>query len=204
MAIKRQATCVDKNIEYKYYMSMSGDAGKQEFNRQEVLIFPLGRNAVDKALKEIAQNPKNEMIKEEAYMEHYDPELLAFLEGFQNSTEVKGFDFMEGACWTYKILRIQADTCNKKLPQVSFDLLETHSRDGIQNQNERTIKQLEPLAIEEKMEKIATQDVEFERAIKEFTKYKVFPTVFNFGATEVYSLMKKSLETKELERKFSI
>lgn len=178
--------------------------GKEVDKTPEKSILPVSKESVDNALEEIIQDPTRTMSREQALMKKQNPVLFDNLDDFAKKLGSAGyFDLMEGACWTYKILRIQADTCGRELPQISPDLLLTYIHDNIQYANEQSEKK-EFVPFEERVKKIATQDPEFGRAIKEFTKYRVIASGFYSGAIEVYDLIKNALQSEELARKFNL
>lgn len=178
--------------------------GKEGNKIPEKSILPVSKESVDKALGEITQDPTRAMSREQSLMKKQNPVLFTNLDDFGKILGNAGyFDFMGGACWTYKILRIQAETCGRELPQISPDLLLTYIRDHIQYGNEQSEKK-EFVHFEEKVKKIATQDPEFGRAIKEFTKYRVTALSFYSGAIEVYDFVKNALHSEELAKKFNL
>lgn len=168
-------------------------------------IFPVGKESVDKALAEIVSDPTKALVHEKAIMGQQSPALLNALTFYEDKLLSEGskanyFDFMEGAYWTHKILRMQAETCGRELPQISLDLILTNYRDSIQKANEQDEKK-EVVPYEEKIKKMTDQDPEFERAIKEFTKYRTSPTVFYNGVINVYTMVRDALQAEELARK---
>lgn len=177
--------------------------GKEGNKIPEKSIFPVSKESVDRTLEEITQDPTRAMSREQALMRRQNPMLFANLDDFGKKLgDAEYFDLMGGACWTYRILRMQAETCERELPQISPDLLRTYIHDEIQYANERSEKK-EFVPFEERVKKIATQDPEFGRAIKEFTKYRVTASGFFSGAIEVYDLIKNALQSEELEKRFN-
>lgn len=177
----------------------------KEINKiPEKSILPVSKESVDKALEEIAQDPTRAMSREQTLMKKQNTTLFANLDDFAKRLDNAGyFDCMAGVCWAYKILRIQAETCGRELPQISPDLLLTYGHDYIQYANEQSEKN-KFVSFEERVEKIATQDPEFGRAIKEFTKYRVAASGFYSGAIEVYDLVKNALHSEELAKNFNL
>lgn len=185
---------------------MDGSTQGQERARiPEGSILPVSKESVDKALAEIVLDPTRALVHEKAIVGQQNPALFDSLTFFEDKLLSEGskanyFDFMEGAYWTHKILRMQAEACGKELPQISLDLISAYARDAIQRGNEQDEKK-EVVPYEERIKKMAEQDPEFVRAIKEFTKYRTSPVVFYNGVINVYTVIKDALQAEELARK---
>lgn len=172
----------------------------------EKSILPVSKDAVDKSLVEIAQNPLKVMIEEGRLIRLKNPALFDKLTLVKNTLGENDFSsyflFQEGASYTYRILRKQAENLGTKLPVVSDDVVSTFFQEQIQYISE--IKEEDRREyFAKQIERISIQDPEFGRAMKEFIRYRALPENFYFGAISVYLTIKNSLQAEELERKFN-
>jgi hypothetical protein len=179
--------------------------GQQPERGREQSSFPLTKEAVDRGLTEIAENPDRVVIEEGELMQIQNPELNSGLMSVLNTFPVERGKFTEGALYTYRLLRKQADMRGERIPIVSNDIWTTHIHDQIEAI--RTVGREDPNAgmfesSRQQMETISEQDPEFGRAIKEITKYSPRKDHFFHGVVNTYLPVRKALEAQELERKF--
>lgn len=183
-----------------------GIQNQEQVKQPEKSILPVSREAVDEALAEISYAPQEALVEEQALMERQNPFLAGDINTFAGKLDKANYwDYLEGAHWTYRILRKQAEMCGRQLPQISHTQLSTLYRNHIQRSNEEEQnKRKEPVLLSEKFKKIAGQDREFLRAMGEFTKYSVAPLAFYLGVTDVYKPIKDALNIAELTRMFNV
>jgi len=183
----------------------------QSETSQETVCFPVTKEAADRALTGIAENPDRVMVEEGAVMQVENPELnlilMALGQSGQTGMGINMGVFSEGALWTYRILRSQAELNGKALPKISEELARVTVQDQI-----NSLREFEGKAprggfapfIEEKMKEISSEEPELGRAIGELTKYRAGKIAFYNGAINVYLPIKKALRSAELGRKFTL
>lgn len=180
---------------------MAENTPNQESKLPEKSILPVSKEAVDEALAEIAQDPQKVLVDEITTMERQNPPLATLVKSFSEKLDATShWDYMEGAYWTHKILRKQAELCGRQFPTISPDLLKTFFRDTIQHNAEQKQKRKLMFSPEE-IQKTIAQDPEFARAIREFTKYRYAALVFYLGVFDVYVPIKNAIEAEELAKK---
>ena len=183
----------------------------QSETSQETVCFPVTKEAVDRALSGIAENPDRVMVEEGAVMQVENPELNLILmslgQSFQTGMGINMVIFSEGALWTYRILRTQADLAGKALPKISEELARVTVQDQI-----NSIREFEGKSprgdfeqfIEGTMKEISSQEPELGKAVGELTKYRAGKISFYHGVVNVYLPIKKALRSAELDRKFTL
>lgn len=187
---------------------MPEDIQNQEPTKQlEKPILPVSKEVVDRSLAEISSNPLKAMLEEGSVIAIRNPALFDKLTLLKNKLSENDtssyFTFQEGASYTYKILRQQAEILGKELPAVSDDVISTFFQDQLRYISETKDEDRKGYFAKQ-IGQIGIQDPEFDRAIKEFTKYSAVPVNFYFGAVSVYIPIRNALQAEELAKKFQI
>lgn len=115
--------------------------------------------------------------------------------------------FTEGALWTYKLLREQAEILGERVPIVSLEIWQAHMHDQIEATRKSAIK--DPNAgkydhAKHQVEEISARDPEFGRALKILTNYRVGHGHFYAGVINTYLPIKKTSESEQLEKRFPV
>jgi len=143
-----------------------------EEHPKELSCFPVTREATENALTEIAKNPGQEIMKEGSILQSEDTHLNQLILSLQQALGgVSASDHIQGALWTYKILRLQAEARGVKLPKLTKELAHTYLIDRIQEAKGGKSRPIGE-AFSTQAERMQIEDPELSRALNEITKYK--------------------------------
>ena len=170
---------------------------------QDFDILPLTKESAEIALSEIAADPMKAVVEEGALIQANNPHLNLLLHtrikvGIKNQ-----FDFIEGALFTHKILRTQAERGGGKLPVISPDLQHTYLVDAVDRVSNRPSLSISQ-DWSEQIVSLRTEEPELGKVLEEITRYRPNKEDFNFGATEVYFIIRKALISKRLGKEFKL
>lgn len=171
----------------------------------ETICFPVTKEAVDKSLSSIAENPEGAHVEESFVMQFENPGLEYWLARELHDSPNYGTEPMtcaEGVVFTYRVLREQANLNGKVLPKISNEIYGVYIQDQIEFIKEHPKGDLYLFA-EEKMKEISNHEPEFARAVNEATEYTAAKTAFYLGVVSVYLPIKIALRSAELDRKFT-
>jgi hypothetical protein len=178
---------------------------------ENAICFPVTKEAADKALLRIAEDPLRMQILNAKILKIENPRLHSGLIRAEKFFEpvIQKEAFSDGAVFAYIILKEQAILKEKKIPEVSNDVVDAHTQDEITLANNLSDKKFPRAsgAFETtnlRMEEISKQDPEFWRAIRELTKYRTDQNSFRHGAVFTYSSIRKMEEAQELGKKFNL
>lgn len=182
-----------------------------EVSSQEASCLPVSREIVESVLSEMTGNPARALIEEEEILRTKNPNLMDALFKLLKIDEVRsdltsshyliGGSLKEGALWAHRILRKQAELRGGQLPVISSELEYTHFVDlaeRIKKSPETTVPQF----VQTGVGRLTLEEPELGKALAEMTRTGPNRDVFNFGAAEVYFIIKKAVEGKRLERIF--
>jgi hypothetical protein len=178
---------------------------------KDATCFPVTKEAVDKTLSKIAEDPVKVTIEDSTLLQIENPELNLGLMSIRSvfKSHCSEESFSEGAVWTYKILKEQAMLRGKKVPKVSKTIINTHMQDEMAFiTNLMHKKAPSTRGIFEgtwlRMEEISQKDMEFGKAIKELVKYRTDKDGFYHGVISTYLPFKRMEEAQKLENKFNL
>jgi len=170
----------------------------------EYFPSPVSKEIVDKSLTEIAKNPEAVFFYETNLIGAENSQLSTFIliradlfSDLRSSSE-----YMEGAVWVYRILRLQAIEKGQKLPRVSSDLVETFFRDQIQETRKTKLGETIVEMFKRIREKMTIEEPELARALREISKFRIGSEYILGGAADVYFLLKAAAEAKKLGEQF--
>lgn len=177
---------------------------------REKPIFPVTREAVDRSLGEIAQDPNAAMTNELSRLTADNRVVSAGLNEYIDSVQrvpqmgMGEQDLMEGMCLAHRILRTQAEMSGRTLPAITEDQWVAHSASRFEalgkavsrGEGMRTI-------VEGAMGEIAQGDPQFAEAVQEFGKYRVGRIGVMNGAIEVYRPFQSAVEAQAMEAQIS-
>ena len=159
---------------------------------QQTSFLPVTKEAAELALSEIAANPDRALMEEGTIIQTENPQLNQLLHLRIQAGVSNQNDYIEGALWTHRILRKQAEQGGGKLPVISSKLTDDYLVDNLkrlENKPEISIDQ----DSKEQAQRLTTEEPELGNALAEITKYKPSKGDFDFGAVDVYSVIKKAL-----------
>jgi hypothetical protein len=149
---------------------------------QEQLLFPVSKEAVDRALAEIRANPRG-VIQEEIQHTLVQPGLAAVVDGSLEAIRREGLapdysGYLEAHTVTLKILRTQAEISGIPLPNVSKEMLGALEEDarmvGVKNAEviSASGQNYKRVAAELKMgfQRLATSEPELVRGVLEVAR----------------------------------
>ncbi|MFH1187182.1 MAG: hypothetical protein V1697_03370 [Candidatus Levyibacteriota bacterium] len=181
-------------------MAEPGQSEQQKAPSENPCI-PVTKKAVDNALTSIAKDANRAMDNEETVMKTENPMLYLGFRNFMNLyKQIDQNNAMEGATYTYRILREQASISVKSVPKVTSDIWKTFLRDMIERLEKGSSVGEASETYNEKIKEITEQDHEFGQALRELTKYRAGKNHFNFGALCVYMPIKHAQEAEAMNQ----
>jgi hypothetical protein len=153
-------------------------------------LFPVTRNAVDLALGEIALDACRAADNEGELIKDRNVYLNQLVRIRAQIIEELISDYREGVMWTHMIIRQQAELCGNSVPVLSHDTAKAYL-------HERTVQAVEKPQLtmeyyQEGLDRIASRDLEFGRAVDEVTKYRTEKDGLIVGMVEVYLLLQRA------------
>ncbi len=168
---------------------------------QQISFLPVTKEAAELALSEIAANPNRALMEEGTIIQTENPQLNQLLHLRIQAGVSNQNDYIEGALWTHRILRKQAEQGGGKLPVISSGLTDAYLVDNLERVESRPEISIDQDS-KEQAEKLMTEEPELGNALAEITKYRPSRGDFDFGATDVYFVVKKALGSKIMGGKF--
>jgi len=166
--------------------------------------LPVTKEAVERALKEIAQDPGKAMMEESNIIQLQNPEINLTLHNKLQSLPGEQRAYIEGALWTHRILRTQAELNGVNLPRIAPNVGEVYLRDCIDEIRSTGVSQTVDDYNRKLGERVIAEEPELGNAIQEITKYRPAKESIYGGVADVYFLIKRTLEAKELGKKFGM
>ncbi|MBI2196111.1 hypothetical protein HYU45_00685 [Candidatus Daviesbacteria bacterium] len=166
--------------------------------------LPVSKEAAEQALREIAQDPLKALKEERDILQNQNPVLSQALDTRYRTSPIEQLPYSQGALFTYRILRRQAELNGINLPRVSSDATIIYVEDRIKELKSGNIDQTKAGYNRKLVERVIAEEPELGNAIKEMTKYNPTKEIFYNGAADVYFLIKRTLEAKELGKRFGI
>lgn len=170
---------------------------------REVFPFPVRREAVERALGEIAEDAGKAMMQEAGTLQFQNPAISTLLHSRMQVLS-DPIPYIEGALWTHRILRTQAELNGGQIPKVS------HEGAGVWLKNcvDELTKKGRDVSLDdfsrELGENVIAEEPELGKAIKEMTKYRPSKENFYSGSADVYFVLKKLLEARVLQKKLGL
>lgn len=163
--------------------------------------FPVTKEAVNRSLNSIAQNPHKAITEEFDIADQENPEILPIIDVLNKALLINESDSIEGGMWVHKILRTQAIMRGRKLPIVSPEQFMSHVQDVTEELGDDEIVDK---IIAEEFKKLSTQEPELGKGLEEIGRYRGNRESFYYGATHVYKLFRKASQVKQLKRQFKL
>lgn len=174
----------------------------QDREKPESSIFPVSKEAADRALVDISRDPDNALVLEGLELQRKNPQLNNVLHTYISILADGSKHFIEGALQTHKILRESAVETGRALPIVS----ESASIASLRSQMElyKGTSVDDATYIQAEMDKISAEDPVFGDAVKVLTKYRPGRYWFNRGVVAIYLPLKRVSEAQQMSKKFRL
>lgn len=140
-----------------------GDHSTPEIPR-EISILPVTKEAADAALSQIALDPSKASLEEGALIETGNHQLNLLLHTRIGIGRIKPDEFIEGALWTHRILRTQAERRGNRLPEISRDLADAYLMDGLERVRNTTVRLDQD--VQEQTNKLMSEEPELGQALQ--------------------------------------
>jgi hypothetical protein len=167
---------------------------------KEVSCFPVTKEVADRTLAEIAENPARALMQESGIFQMENPELNKSLHSMVAVLpDSLKREYIEGALWTYRLLRTQVEQRGGKLPKISEQLCMSRFADNIElSESGESLSD----SFKKQGKNLASMEPELGAALEKITRYRPDKSSLIGGATEVYFTIKKALKTKALEEQW--
>lgn len=169
---------------------------------RESACFPVTKEAVDAALGAIAENPDRMLVQEGALLQVENPELNQGLLAAAAGLRVDRGNFSEGAVFTHRILRQQAEMRGEQMPVVTDAGWHAHMQGQIDEMNAGDPHITIDARAIQKMQEIGAKDPEFGKAVDDLTKYRAGKPSFYNGVIHTYLPLKHAAEGQAMEKQF--
>jgi len=170
-------------------------------------LFPLTTQSVERSLTRISEDPESAFMNESKAMGLGNPTLSLGLKILIQTLKPDEGTFTEGALWTHKLLREQAEMLGEKVPVMSPEIWRAHMHDQMEATRKSAIKNPNAGKYDhtiQQIEEISAQDPEFGKALKILTKYRAGQEHFYAGAINTYLPIKKASESERLKKQFNL
>ena len=165
---------------------------------KEPSCLPVTKDAVQRALREIADDPTRVMLEESEILAR-NPELQSLIFASIKTYGVHEGPFLEGALFTHRIIRTQAD-----IPIVSTQDKAIYLKDSIddlESINKTDPKGTMDALVTNRAKQLGQEDPELDRGLQELFKYRDGKTHLYAGAIATYFPIKQIVQGIELARK---
>lgn len=165
-------------------------------------VFALSKTAVDTAMQSIRENAVTAVTKEGIILHNQNVDLeshlLTLSEGLKNDS-YKYITLTEGALYTHRILRVNAEQKGQKLPKISQQQLQAMQGDRVHRM--RFGRSLQDDLIDG-WERGKEQNALLSGAIAEMAEYRSDKNWFYAGAGQVIEVFQKHQEIEIFKRQF--
>lgn len=174
---------------------------------KEITAFPVTKEACERVISEIGDNADRVMMEEGTILASGNPELHFLIDTNIKANQANAPTLIEGALWTHRMLRAQAEMRGTGLPKISRDLSMTYLTDQLEElkQMQLTLPDSGPSALVTKqVEQMTIEEPELAKGLKELFKYRAGKSHLYVGVVSVYVPLSKAIRGRQLGKSLGL
>lgn len=164
-------------------------------------LFPVSEGARRVGLEEIGNNPAYAYAHEFGVIGTENPHLQEYFIFMSDQKSLVSVpqQYLEGAVFAHRIVRVNSALAGAKIPTVSRAEIASHGRDMTEKlKKERDVESVQ----RQKYEALLKDDPELGKALVEMIKYRASNSDFILGVLDLHTLLRKALESEKLREMF--
>lgn len=174
---------------------------------KETTVFPITKESADRTLSEIAEDPDRVLVEEGAILAMSNPDLNFLVGVGVRANQAVEPIYIEGALWTHRILRQQAEARGTRLPRINRDLANAYLADRVEELKHQI--ELSPdsrtgdIAIRH-FQELVKEEPELGTALNELFKYRAGKPHLYGGVVNVYIPISNAIKGRQLGKSLGL